>query len=912
MFTNNVKNCACIDVPISQQSQVATHFREAGKLVEFRQTACGHLSQDQLEHEYRTIKAQRFCQFRMNGTQETDFTTIALDASSLTGMQSRVLTCREGELTQRASKTKHRFHVRFHVEEIDGITALCPAFRQAASANHTGKHRLLLETLKLADETQSAFEHANAILLTVEVMLQRPDQTRPQRGAHGCHVVGDRIGQQQRLNARIEEFEQLRINEAIGDRFLIATGNQQTTQLRQIATRFSLGLRCQAGLRVTNRQVVITVQTRQLFDQVDFKADVETVTWHFNAPLTDSLAAQLQAQSSQKTFDFSVFNDQTEHLLDTACTQGHGSNRWQVLFADRFDDRTGFTAGDFQQQASSTLHGFTGKLPVHTTLVTVRGIGVQAIGTSLAGHRNGVEESTFQEDIASLGGNAAVLATHDASDGQGALVVGNDQGVGTQADFLTVEQDQFLALLGHAHTNPAIDFGQIEGMQRLTQLQHDVVGDIDSCIDAAHVRTTQTLYHPQRSRTRQVDVANHTPQVTWAGSRCQQLDRTHFVMHGSHRRHVRTSDLGRIKRADFTSQTGNRQAVATVRCQVDFDAGIVQLQVNTNVLTHWRIGRQLHQAIVTLAQLKFGSGTQHAVGLDTAQLGLLDLEVARKLGTDHCERNFQTRTHVRRATYDLQCFAAIADLTNAQLVSIGVLLGAKDFAYDHTGEDAGGQRNAVNLKTGHRQTGNQLIAGNLRAYPATQPLFTEFHPALLIDSLRACVLAKLRQEPQVVVEEQAQIIDAVTQHCQTLDTHAESKALELFRVDAGHAQHVRVDHSAAHDFQPAGLLADATALAAAHHAFHIDFSGRLGEREERRTETHRQFFLEEHAQELFDGAFQIRKVDIAVDQQAFDLVEHRRVGDIRITAVYTTRADDADRRLLRLHGPHLHRRGVGT
>ena len=29
---------------------------------------------------------------------------------------------------------------------------------------------------------------------------------------------------------------------------------------------------------------------------------------------------------------------------------------------------------------------------------------------------------------------------------------------------------------------------------------------------------------------------------------------------------------------------------------------------------------------------------------------------------------------------------------------------------------------------------NQLVTGYLRAYPATQPLFTEFHPALLISS----------------------------------------------------------------------------------------------------------------------------------------------------------------------------------
>src|SRR5690606_15043444 len=48
------------------------------------------------------------------------------------------------------------------------------------------------------------------------------------------------------------------------------------------------------------------------------------------------------------------------------------------------------------------------------------------------------------------------------------------------------------------------------------------------------------------------------------------------------------------------------------------------------------------------------------------------------------------------------------------------------------------------------------------------------------------------------------------------------------------------------------------------------------------------------------------------DQQPFDLMEHRRVSDIRVAAIDTARADNADRRLLRLHGAYLHRRGMGA
>ena len=49
-----------------------------------------------------------------------------------------------------------------------------------------------------------------------------------------------------------------------------------------------------------------------------------------------------------------------------------------------------------------------------------------------------------------------------------------------------------------------------------------------------------------------------------------------------------------------------------------------------------------------------------------------------------------------------------------------------------------------------------------------------------------------------------------------------------------------------------------------------------------------------------------------VDDEALDLMEHRRVGLVGIAAIGAARNDDADRRLLRQHGAHLHRRGVGA
>ncbi|MNQ59612.1 hypothetical protein D3C85_738660 [compost metagenome] len=699
--------------------------------MEFRHFARSHFRQNQLEDEDRTVETEGFRQFRVDRANEADQTTVTFDARGLTRVQRWVLAWHESERIQGTGKTQHRFHVCLDVKEVDGIATLRPAFRQATTANNTRQHRLLLQTFKLANETQAAFEQTHAILLTVQVVLKRLDQTRPQRRTHGSHVIGDRVGQQQRLNTRIKQFELFRIDEAVGNCFLIPTGNQQAAQFRQVATGFCLGLRRQTRLRITNRQTVVAIQACQFFDQVDFQADIEAMAWHFYTPLPCPVGSNGQAQGIEQTLHFGRIHFHTQHLGNALGTQGDRSNFRQVLFADGLDDRTRFTTGDFQQQTSRALHGFAGQLPVHATLIAMGCIGVQAIGTGLACYGDLIEEGTFQEHITGGRANTAVLATHDAGDCQCAGVVGNHQRIATQADFLTVEQHQLLALFGHAHTDATVDFGEIEGVQRLTQFQHHIVGDVDGSVDAAHVGTTQTLDHPQRRCFGQVDVTDHTPQVTWARGGRQHFYRAHFVVGGRNRSHHRTDHRSGVQGTHFTGQTGQGQAVTTVRGQIDLDAGVFQVQVNAEILAHRRIGRQLHQAVITFTDLQLGLRAQHAVGLDATQLGLLDLEVAWQLGADHGERNLQARAHVWRTANNLEGFRTVADLAHAQLVGVRVLLGAEHLANDHATENTGGRRNAIDLKTGHRQTSNQLVATYLRANPATQPLFTEFHPALL-------------------------------------------------------------------------------------------------------------------------------------------------------------------------------------
>ena len=49
-----------------------------------------------------------------------------------------------------------------------------------------------------------------------------------------------------------------------------------------------------------------------------------------------------------------------------------------------------------------------------------------------------------------------------------------------------------------------------------------------------------------------------------------------------------------------------------------------------------------------------------------------------------------------------------------------------------------------------------------------------------------------------------------------------------------------------------------------------------------------------------------------IDDETFDLMEHRRMRLIRVTAIGAARNDHADRRLLRHHRPDLHRACMGA
>ncbi|MNQ92180.1 hypothetical protein D3C85_1075970 [compost metagenome] len=170
----------------------------------------------------------------------------------------------------------------------------------------------------------------------------------------------------------------------------------------------------------------------------------------------------------------------------------------------------------------------------------------------------------------------------------------------------------------------------------------------------------------------------------------------------------------------------------------------------------------------------------------------------------------------------------------------------------------------------------------------------------------------MRQPARIGFEHGAQVRDAVFQHGQAINAHAEGETLILVRINAAVAQHVRVNHAAAEDLQPVVALVQGQ-LAARAVAANVHLGRGLGEGEVVRAEAGVDIVqFEEAGDEGFQRRLQMTHVDIAIDHQTLDLMEHRRVGGVRILTEGAAGRDDADRRLLAHHGAHLHRAGVGA
>lgn len=116
-------------------------------------------------------------------------------------------------------------------------------------------------------------------------------------------------------------------------------------------------------------------------------------------------------------------------------------------------------------------------------------------------------------------------------------------------------------------------------------------------------------------------------------------------------------------------------------------------------------------------------------------------------------------------------------------------------------------------------------------------------------------IVELAEEAEIVFEIESEVADLIFKHSHTFDAHTESEAGIEFGIDTRGAEDVRVDHTAAENFEPASTLANIAALAATDVARDIHLCRRFGKGEIRRAETYLCLFAEHFLSEIEEGLF---------------------------------------------------------
>src|SRR6266550_1190996 len=167
--------------------------------------------------------------------------------------------------------------------------------------------------------------------------------------------------------------------------------------------------------------------------------------------------------------------------------------------------------------------------------------------------------------------------------------------------------------------------------------------------------------------------------------------------------------------------------------------------------------------------------------------------------------------------------------------------------------------------------------------------------------------SELPQEADIVLEEQAEVGDVVLEHRQAVQPGAEGKAGIVVRVDAAVAEYLRMDHARAQDLQPAALAASTT-RSPANSTRHRRRDARFRKGEMIAENADAPIGTEQRKREVFDGSLQVGKTNVAIDDEAFELIELGSVRGVRrVPPVDGARSDDPDRRLMALHVADLHR-----
>ena len=287
-------------------------------------------------------------------------------------------------------------------------------------------------------------------------------------------------------------------------------------------------------------------------------------------------------------------------------------------------------AAQLGQQLRRPRRGTHRKLPVHLALEAVGGLAEQPVPPADPGRAPRGEVGGLDHQIRRRPGDLGRQAAHGASHRNRPGFVGDQDVVGVKLADDMVQRLQPLTRLRPPHHDRAGQPVAVEGVQRLPQLDHQVVGDVDRQRHRAHARPGQPHPHPQRSRRGRVETVHLAQHEPVAGGRVGDARRVHIWRHrldvGGQMLAGRVGVRDFERRGQFAGNPAHRQRISQVRRHRDVEYLVGQPGVAREILAERGIGREHQDAGVVVPDGEFGGGADHALRHPAVGLFRADLE----------------------------------------------------------------------------------------------------------------------------------------------------------------------------------------------------------------------------------------------------------------------------------------------
>ena len=129
--------------------------------------------------------------------------------------------------------------------------------------------------------------------------------------------------------------------------------------------------------------------------------------------------------------------------------------------------------------------------------------------------------------------------------------------------------------MGIANNDAAIQGIEIEGMQRLAQLEHDVICNVDHRINRTNTGTSQSLDNVGRRTLGEIYIFYYATQIAWTLVGRLYLHRELSIAGHISRVFRRLTQRNAVECRKIPRYTDHSQTVCPIGCQTEFKRGVI-------------------------------------------------------------------------------------------------------------------------------------------------------------------------------------------------------------------------------------------------------------------------------------------------------------------------------------------------